>query len=356
VHAAAPQRIWTRRLAAAFGVLAFATVVGTFGYHQIGDGRWSLWECLYMTVVTVSSVGFAETLPGMRDVAGARAFTIGLIVLGSGTLLYFVSTLTAFIVEGDLVGALRRSRMQKKIDALSGHVVVCGVGSTGSHVLEEMILTGQSFVAVDQNAERLARVDADLPNTELLYVVGDATDDATLHLAGIERARGVIAALHDDTQNVFLTVTARALNSKARIVSKAVETTTTAKLLRAGADSVVSPNQIGALRLASEMIRPRVVEFLDLMMRDREQNLRIEEIPLPDDSKLIGAALKQTEIRKNTAVLVIAIRAPDGRYEYNPRPDAILEKGMTLIVLATTADVIRLRDGIADGSIGRIRY
>lgn len=356
MKSSSPQRLWTRRLLAAFGVLSFAVVVGTIGYHQIGEGRWTFGDCLYMTIVTVSSVGFAETLPGMSQVPGARAFTVLLIVLGSGTLLYFVSTLTAFIVEGDLVGALRRSRMQKKIDALSGHVVVCGVGSTGSHVLEELVLTGQPFVAIDLDAERLARVDAELPQTELLYVVGDATDDSTLHLAGIERARGVIAALHDDTQNVFLTVTARALNAKARIVSKAVEHTAGAKLLRAGADSVVSPSHIGALRLASLMIRPRVVEFLDLMMRDREQNLRIEEIPVPDESKLIGAALKQTEIRKNTDVLVIAIRTPDGRHKYNPGPDTVLEKAMTLIVLATTADVIRLRDGIADGTIGRIRY
>jgi len=347
-----PRDLLIGRLIAAGGFLVSVVIVGAVGYHQLGQGRWPFWDCFYMTVITVSTVGFAETLPGMADVTGARAFTVGLIILGSGTLLYFVSTFTAFVVEGDLVGALRRNRMQKRIDQLTDHIVVCGVGSTGVHIIEELQLTDQSFVAIDEDFDRLARVDEELPKTELMYVVGDATDDATLHHAGIERARGVIAALHDDKQNVFLTITARALNPKARIVAKAIDDTAARKLLRAGADAVVSPYRIGGMRLVSEMIRPRVLEFLDLMVRDQEQNLRIEEIPIPDESTLVNTTLRKTDIRKATDVLVIAVRSEEGHYTYNPGPDTKIEKGMTLIVLAATAEVGKLRDGVAEGSIG----
>ncbi len=348
-----PRDLLVGRLIAAGGFFVSVVVVGAVGYHQIGQGRWEFWDCFYMTVITVSTVGFGEMLPGLETVTGARPFTVGLIILGSGTLLYFVSTFTAFVVEGDLVGALRRNRMQKRIDQLKDHIVVCGVGSTGVHILEELQLTDQDFVAIDEDAERLARVDEELPKTELMYVVGDATDDTTLHHAGIERARGVIAALHDDKQNVFLTITARALNPKARIVAKAIEDTAARKLLRAGADSVVSPYRIGGMRLVSEMIRPRVLEFLDLMVRDREQNLRIEEIPIPTESSLIGTELRNTDIRRATDVLVIAVKAGDGGYTWNPGPATKIAEGMTLIVLAATAEVKKLRDGLADGSIGR---
>jgi voltage-gated potassium channel len=347
-----PRDLLIGRLIAAGGFLVAVVIVGSVVYHQLGQGLWPFWDCFYMTVITVSTVGFGETLPLMADISGARGFTIALIVLGSGTLLYFVSTFTAFVVEGDLVGALRRNRMQKRIDQLSDHIVVCGVGSTGVHIIEELQLTEHDFVGIDIDGARLAQLDEELPKTELMYVVGDATDDATLHLAGIERARGVITALHDDKQNVFLTITARALNPTARIVAKATDDSARRKLLRAGADAVVSPYRIGGMRLVSEMIRPRVLEFLDLMVRDQEQNLRIEEIPIPDESSLVGVPLRRTEIRTATDVLVIAVRDDEGSYTYNPGPDTNIEQGMTLIVLATTIEVGKLRDGVMDGSIG----
>ena len=348
----APFQHLYRRLLAAFVFLLTVVGVGTFGYHQMGDGRWEVFDCFYMAVVTLSTVGFAETLPGMNEVEGARGFTVLLIVLGSGTLLYFVSTFTAFVVEGDLLGALKRNRMNKRIEQLEGHVVVCGVGSTGVHIVEELLATQTPFVAVDSDEQRLLKLDEEMEQ-ELRYVVGDATDDDVLHQAGINRARGVIAALHDDKDNLFVTVTARALNPQARIVAKAVEGSAMDKLRRAGADAVVSPNRIGGMRLVSEMIRPAVVQFLDLMLRDKQQNLRLEELEIPEDSTLVGAELRRTDIRSKTDVLVIALRAPDGRFVYNPRPDTELTTGMKLVVLAETEKILRLREGILDGSIGR---
>lgn len=341
-----------RLLGAAFWLLA-SVVIGSVSFHVIGQGRWSWIDCVYFTVITLSTVGFGETLDGMHELPIARVFTIGLIILGSGTLLYFISTLTAFIVEGDIGGALRRNRMQTRLNQISKHWIVCGAGTTGIHVIEELISTHMSFCVVDRDEGRLLELAERFGPERFLYIVGDASDDETLVRAGIERASGVISALHEDKDNLFVVVTASALNPKLRIVSKAVEVSSRAKLLRAGAKAVVSPTQIGGLRLASEAVRPTVVEFLDLMMRDPKKNLRIEEVTIPDGSTLIGARLKETEIRKKTRVLVIAVRYPGGRYEYNPSPEEVLELGSTLIVLAETAEMSRLREGIASGEIGR---
>ncbi len=347
-----PRRKLVRRLLSAFGFLLTVVTVGALGYYQIGDGRWSLSDCFYMTVITLSTVGYGEVLEGLHDVQGARAFTTLLIIMGSGTLVYFVSMLTAFIVEGDLMGVIRISRMQKRIDQLEGHIVVCGAGSTGVHILQELAEIHDAFVVIDLDEERLRRLDEEFANLALLYVVGDATDDHVLQSAGIERARGLIAALHDDKDNLFVTISARALSPAVRIVAKAIELSAEPKLKRAGADTVVSPYRIGALRMVSEMIRPQVTKFLDEMLRNKEQALRMEELLIPEGSSLVGVKLRDTTIRDETDALVIALRQPDGSFLYNPPSTARLEAGMTLVLLAKTGDVKRLRQRLAEGTLG----
>lgn len=341
------------QLALAAAWLAGVVVVGAVGFHTIGGGRWSWFECAYFTIITLSTVGYGETLAGFNDSVLARGWTVGLIVLGSGTLLYFISTLTAFIVEGDLGGALRRNRMQQALLKLAGHTIVCGAGTTGIHVIEELIHSKLSFAVVDSDEQRLLELADRFGADKFLYVVGDATDDEVLVAAGVERASTVIAALHEDKDNLFVTITASALNPRARIVAKAVEVSARAKLLRAGARGVVSPTMIGGMRLASEAIRPTVVEFLDLMLRDPKKNLRIEEFTIPESSTLVGAALKDTNIRQATRAMVLAIRSPEGSYEYNPEPGYVIRAGGTLIVLAETAEMRKLRDGVSSGKIGR---
>ena len=275
-----PRRDLIRRLLTAFGFLLSVVSVGTIGYQQIGEGRWPLEDCFYMTVITLSTVGYEEVLEGLDTARGGRLFTTLLIITGSGTLLYFVSMLTAFVVEGDLMGVIRGNRMQKRIDQLEGHIIVCGVGSTGFHILTELVDVHDNFVVVDVNADRLRRLDEEIHDRALLYVVGDATDDHVLEQAGVKRARGLIAALHEDKDNLFATISARALNPSVRIVAKAIEMSADRKLRRAGADQVVSPNRIGGMRMVSELVRPQVVRFLDEMMRVRESEhaLRLEEL------------------------------------------------------------------------------
>jgi voltage-gated potassium channel len=298
----------------------------------------------------------------MHSTPLVRIWTMGLIVFGSGTLLYFVSTLTAFIVESDFQTSFRRNRMQKRIEKLRGHYIICGVGATGIHVVEEMLNTHHPFVVVDRDEGRLQMLTERYGPQRFLYVAGDATDDETLKDANVEAAAGIVAALTDDKDNLYITLSAyqlqrdRADRQEFRIVTKAIDPSARAKLLAAGATRVVSPTQIGGMRMASEMIRPAVVEFLDLMLRDPEKNLRIEEVAIPSDSPLVGAQLRNTAIRRHTDVLVIAVKhgGDPVRYHYNPGPDLVIEMGMTLIVLAETRDMNRLREGIESGAIGRL--
>lgn len=333
-----------RQLAIAASLVGAVIVIGTVGYQLLGGGRWNVGDCLYMTVITLSTVGFAETLPGMGDVAGTRLWTTLLIFCGSGSLLFFISTFTAFIVEGDIQGTLRRRRMQNGIDKLSDHMIVVGVGATGIHVVEELYATKVDFVAIDSDEERLMHLQVRLPR--LQWVHGDATDDSVLLAAGIMRARGLATTLREDKDNVFVSITARALNPKLRIVAKVTEDSAAMKLQRAGANTTVSPSSIGGLRMASELVRPTVVRFLDKMLRDREGALRVEELRIPDGAPIVGGRLSQTRMRDASNVLVLAARGADGTYTYNPGADFVIEEGMTLIVLCEAGDLPRLHASI----------
>ena len=328
-----------RRLFMAGGLLAVVVLVGATGYHSLGEGRWGWVDCLYMTIITLSTVGFSETLPGMSEVEAARIWTLALIVLGSGILLFFASTLTAWLVEGDIQGAIRRRRMQKEIDALRDHLIVVGVGATGEYVVEELLASGAPFVAIDTDIERLRRV-AEEASGRLLWLHGDATDDHILERAGINRARGIATTLREDKDNLFVSITARALNPDVRIVAKMVETSTGIKLKRAGADATVSPNRIGGLRMASELVRPNVVQFLDRM---REDDLHVEEVHVGQGSRLQGVKLRDARIRDHGNVLVLAVRGADGRYSYNPGPDHVIGAESTLVVLALSGALTKLR-------------
>ncbi len=331
------------RLTSAAAFLLAVVVIGASAYYSVGAGRWSWFDCFYMTIITLSTVGFAETLEGMNEIPEARAVTLTLIILGSGTLLYFISSLTALIVEGDLQGVIRRRRMQRSIDKLQNHVIVCGIGTTGRHIATELRAVGVPFVVIDKNKERLEELDAEF-GEGLVYVHGDATDDNTLELAGVEHARGVIAALNDDKSNLFVTISARALNPTARIVSKSIEASTQAKLRRAGADAVVAPNYIGGVRLFSEMVSPKTVDFLDRIVRyGGGISVGIEAIDIPTESPLVGKRLAETSIREAGA-LVVAVARPNGDYIYNPGSEHELHAGDSLIVLADSADVLALRD------------
>ena len=333
-----------RMLIAATGIL-IVFACGTLGYYLLGHGRWPLADCAYMTVISLTTVGYSETLPGLDRVAYARLFTAALLLCGLGIAFYFVSILTTFFVEGEFLDIRRKRKMRRKIDKLANHVIVCGTGRTGLHIAGEMARAHWPFVAVDNNEECLGRCSETLGDVPCL--LGDATDDSVLAAAGIERAHGVVAALNDDKNNLYVVLTARGLNPKLRIVSKAVDPRAAHKLRVAGADKIVSVNQIGGLRLASEMIRPEVVDFLDTLMRDRDRNLRFEEITIPEHSTLVNKPIAETDIRKARNLLIVAACSAESRkYAYSPGPEFVLQSGMTLIVLGETDSVNRLRTAL----------
>ncbi len=324
--------------------------VSAGGYYALGQGRWPLGDCLYMTIITLATVGYGEMLPGMADVPYARTWTVGLILCGSGILLYWVSSFTAIIVEGDLRGTLRKRRMDKRIAELRGHVIVCGGGTTGVHAIHELIETSTPFVVIDHDERRVQQLGEE-HGEAVHYIVGEATADDVLQEAGIAHASGVLVMLQDDRDNLFCTLSARALNASVRIISKAVEHSSIPKLLRAGADRAVSPNYIGGMRLASEMIRPAVVEFLDIMLKG-DDRLRIEQIPIPEGTRIVGCRLAKSRLRDHTNALVLAVREPPTSYHFNPGPDFVVRAGMTLIVMAHMEDLLVVRRGIANGTIG----
>jgi voltage-gated potassium channel len=327
-------------------VMAFVVVASSEGYYLIGHGRWAFGDCLYMTIITLATVGYGETLDGMDRVPYARLWTVLVILCGSGILVYWVSSFTAVIVEGDLRGVLRRRRMDKAIANLSDHIILCGAGNTGEHAIRELVETKTPFVVLDHNEARLLELSEEL-GEQLVYHVGEATDDSALLAVGIARARGVLVMLHEDRDNLFCTLSCRALNSKVRIISKAVEHASVPKLMRAGADRAVSPNFIGGMRLASEMIRPAVVEFLDTMLRG-DDRLRVEEVPVPEAASIVGKTLRNANLREQTKALVLAVRAPDLSYHFNPGPDFVINAGATLIIMAHMDEVLRLRKQVLE--------
>lgn len=338
----------TRRLAMGLVLLIAVVIGGGLGYFLIGRGRWPLADCIYMTVITVTTVGYGELLRDMEHVAYARGFTVTLLVFGTGSILYFASTVTAFIIEGDLRNMLFASRLKKRTKRMKDHVVVCGAGSTGRHVIEELLATGGAVVAIDLRESELREIATKFPKAAYTYIVGDATDDDVMAQAGLERARGLVVALSSDKDNLYLTVSARQNSSALRIVARCAELSHVEKIRRSGADAVVSPNFIGGMRLVSELLRPAVVRFLDEMLRDKRAAYRIEEIRLGDGATGLGVTLRDARIRERYGMTVLAVRASDDQsWVYNPDANEPIGPGMTLVVLGSPEQVLELRRAAA---------
>src|SRR5215475_5569747 len=333
----------TRRLAMGLAILCIVVFGGGVGYYLIGGSRWSFGDCLYMTVTTITTVGFGE-LPGMDHVPYARAFTVVLLVFGTGSIVYFASTVTAFIIEGDLRSVLFASRLKKRMKRMKDHVVVCGAGSTGRNVIEELLTTGVPVLAIDVREGELREIAEKFPHAEFTYLVGDATDDDIMAQTGLERARGMVAALSSDKDNLYLTVSGRQSNPNVRIVARCAELSHVEKIRKSGADAVVSPNFIGGMRLVSELMRPAVVRFLDDMLRDRRAAYRIEEVRLGDKVDGLGKTLRDARVRERFGMTVLAIRGKDDQsWTYNPDANEALGPGMTLVVLGSAEQVLALR-------------
>jgi voltage-gated potassium channel len=258
------------------------------------------------------------------------------------------SSVTAFLVEGEITNIFWRRRMQKKISELKDHYVVCGLGATGRHAVEELQKSGTPFVVIEMHEENIQKLreHKHLDAANLLYIIGDATDDDVLVEAGIARARGLIVALSADKDNLVIIVMVRQMNPKIRIVARCTDTKFSEKMLKAGANSTVSPNHIGGLRMASEVLRPHVVSFLDLMLKEQSRTLRVEEVEVGGASTWVGKTLGQLNLRTAYNLLTMAVKRPtttDSNYHVNPPDSLTIEKGMILIVIGDVKDLQRVR-------------
>jgi voltage-gated potassium channel len=328
------------RLVYAVAILIGTILMGSLGYYILFEGNSSFLDCLYMTVISLTTVGYGEVL-GITGNPTAQLFTMLLITFGMGVILYSISTLTAMLIEGELTGMLRRRKMEKKINALFDHYIVCGGGETGLPLAAELVASKADVVLI----ERDPVVVEHSRDIKKLYVVhGDATDDENLVAAGIERATGITICLPSDNDNLYITMTARMLNPTARIISRMTNSRLKPKLLKAGATSVVSPNAIGALRMASEMIRPEAIEFLDNMLRSERGELRISQVSIDESSFLAGKTIMKSGLRDQFNLLVLGVRRSDGEFEFRPPSSFILEAGMILIVMGDFDNINRARE------------
>lgn len=319
-------------------VILFIMVVlmGTLGYHKL-EG-WDLLDGLYMTVITVTTIGFGETGPLSRT---GQIYTMILGLVSIGIAGYAVSSIAAFIVEGDLNKMIKRQRMDRKISKLTDHIILCGAGRVGTQIALEFHQAQVPFLIIERDQrviDEVLRKSGDTP-----YIQGDATKDEVLRVAGVERAKGLIAALRDDKDNVFTILSARSLNPKLRIVSRLTDEENAEKLRKVGANEIVSTNIIGGLRMASIMIRPSVVTFLDEMLRVTGQTLRMEEVYISDDSSLIGQTLGEADIGRKTGLLVVAINSGENGYQFNPGAKTTLNRNDLLIVIGTSEQLTLLK-------------
>lgn len=322
-----------------FAVLAvfLVVLVGSTGYFILLGGKPRFMDCVYMTVISLTTVGYGEILE-IRGNIPVEIFTMLLITFGMGIILYGISSLTAMIIEGELSGILRKNKMEKQIAKLSNHYIVCGGGETGRHVLTELLKNREQVVLIEHSEENIDRCKS---IGDLLYLKGDATDDHNLLTAGIEKASGIVITLPSDKDSLYVTMTARMLNKQARIISRMIDPSLEPKLRKAGANQVVSPNYIGGLRMASEMLRPTVVNFLDSMLRSSQGNLRIHQITVTENSAVEGKKLSNSGLKDKYNLLVLGAKQDLGEIKFNPSPDQELKKGMTLIVMGEVDDIAR---------------
>lgn len=304
-------------------------VAGTVGYRLFGL---SWVDAAYQTLTTITTVGFRE----LGDFGAAeQVFTMAVIVTGASTALYTFTLLMQMVVEGQLLEFVGRRRMDRKIADMRGHVIVCGWGRVGKAVAHDLARNGRAVVVVDLDANRLLSV-------EYPTIVGDATLDATLRAAGVEHATSLVAALQGDAENLFVTLSSRALNPGLFIVARARADESIDKLSRAGADRVVNPQELGAARMASFVVQPNVAEFVDVVMHERSMDFRMQEVEITAGSRLAGVTLRDANLRRDAGVLVLAVRGDDGAFTANPDPDLVIHAGNVIIAVGTDDALVLL--------------
>ena len=300
-------------------------VIGSTGFWIVSDYKASVLDAVYMTFITVATIGFGETID-LTHSPGGRIFLMAIASVGIATVTYATSKLTAFILEGDLNEVLRRRRMQDSIDKMNGHYIICGIGRVGTNVAHELQVTDRPFVAVEDAQAAIETFREKYPKPPVLH--GDSSDDELMLRAGIARAAGLFAVTGDDSKNLLITLSAKQLNPALRVVARCHEVRNMEKIRRVGADAIVSPDFTGGMRIASSMVRPGVVNCLDEMLRS-ENRLRVEEIDVPAGfaERPLGELIKPSP-----DYILLAARIED-QWQFNPPPEFVVAPGTTLVAM-----------------------
>jgi voltage-gated potassium channel len=326
-----------RHLVLAVMAVAVMVALGTLGYILI-EG-WPAFDAFYMTVTTVATVGYQEIHPLSQ---AGRVFTIILIISGVGTLFYLLGNLARLLLEGELKDIFGRYRSEGKMKAMTNHYIVCGYGRMGKRICKELSAKPLPFVVIDKNPDVIAALERE----DLMVIEGDATQDDVLIRAGIERAKGVVSVVNTDTENLYIVLTARGLNKDLYIVARAGDEGSEHKLMRAGANRVSSPYHIGGMQMAQALIRPAVLDFLELATQSEHLDLQMEELTVEKGSRFDGRAACDCGLADDRGLVLIAVKRLSGHLEFNPGPQVLLAGGDKLIVLGQPESLKRLESVI----------
>ena len=330
------RKVFRSKLQKAIGLLVLVLMIGVFGYMFISD--YSFVDALYMTVITISTVGFREVGAFGEE---EKLFTIFLITTSIISFGYTVSAFTEYIVSGQLFQQLKLKKVQKKIEQLEGHTIICGFGRNGKQAMLKLKNYKKQFVIIEQNEDVIQKIDEE----GIFNIQGDATTDEVLKRAGIEKAANLITALPSDADNLFVVLTAKQLNKKCKIISRASNETSYDKLKIAGANNVIMPDKLGGDHMASLVVTPDVIEFVGRLTIEGETTANLEEISVNDlPEKYLQKTILDLDLRKKTGCTVIGFKAPDNSYVINPEASLELQKDSHLIVLGRPEQILKLRE------------
>lgn len=340
-----------RRLSRALLIILIIFLVGTLGFYTLLENLTTM-DALYLTIITLTTVGYGDISPHTNMPADGnpyviKTFAILLILIGMSTFLYTIGIVTEYFVSGDLGQKNRTRRMQKQIDKLRSHYIVCGAGKTGKAIISELEKTDRPYVVIEQSHERILELKEIFK--EMLYIQGDATDDRNLNLAGLAYASGIAPAVNDEKDNLYIVLAMqhRKIQDGAdfRIAAKVNNQEQTApKLLSAGADAVISPYAISGKRMVAEMLNPSVTTFLGQMLFDKDKVIRVEQVTIRESSSLIDTELRSAAVDEKTGLIIMAI-LPKGQSDFisNPPDDMVLSLGDVFICLGDTEGILKLR-------------
>ena len=330
--------LWVRGPRLALLLFLIILAGGTLGYVVI-EG-WQPWDAFYMTVTTITTVGYREIHPLSRQ---GQVFTIVLILSGVGTVFYAATMLATLVVEGGLQRGFERRRVSRMLEQIQDHFILCGYGRIGSIIAKELHDEGVPFVVIERDHERAQEI----ARRGWINLEEDASREEVLSKAGVARARGLIAAVGTDAENVYTVLTARVMRPDLYIIARVESEDAERKLRRAGADRVISPYQIGAAHMAQTALRPAVVDFVQLATRSEHLDLSMEQVHIAERSSLVGQSIVNAGIRQKFSVIIVAIKRADGAMQFNPPPEAVIRAGDELVVLGAPPSVKALEETVA---------